>query len=40
MARKPVSYASDLMEVLSATPSTPLGAVGGVGDRIPSRSVA
>ena len=33
-ASGPVSYASDTNGVLSATPATPIGAVGGVGDRI------
>jgi hypothetical protein len=37
---EPVSYAIDLVKVLSATPSTPLGAVDGVGDRIANQSMA
>ena len=32
--RGPVSYATDLTGILSATPPTPVGAVGGVADRL------
>jgi hypothetical protein len=35
-----VGYAIDPKRVLSATPSTPIEAVGGVGDRCSGRSVS
>jgi hypothetical protein len=36
----PVTYAIDPKRSLSPTPSTPIGDVGGVADRIPNLSVA
>jgi hypothetical protein len=37
---EPVGYAIDPNRVMSATPSTPIGAVNGVGDRLAILSVA
>jgi hypothetical protein len=37
---EPVGYAIDPDPVMSATPSTPIGAVNGVGDRLAILSVA